>query len=113
MTRWPAPRQSKATQPWKPRPRSSLWTTQVESTARCRQGTPGALLIGKSADTANPGTTQHSPAHRPQSARNRSRTPVTSLAVTSVLVGSVRGGGVVGAWTRATSRDDGPGRGRM
>jgi hypothetical protein len=46
---------------------------QPKSVRRWRQGVPGDLLIAKSAEAENPGTTQHKPTQRAQSARNAAR----------------------------------------
>ena len=72
-TCWPAPKQSKTSQPGKPSGRSRSWISQRKSASRWGQGRPAGLSIAKSADRANAGATQHSPAHREQSARRCAR----------------------------------------
>src|SRR5659263_529433 len=72
VTRWPAPKQSNALQPGNPLSRRRVWIPQRKSSRRFGQGSPGALSIAKSADAANAVATQHSAAHREQSARSGS-----------------------------------------
>src|SRR5215475_6012504 len=73
-TCWTAPRQSYTAQPGKPCCRRSLCMPHRKSARRWGQGCPAGLSIAKSADAENAGATQHSPKHRPQSAR-RTRCP--------------------------------------
>src|SRR5215468_1284295 len=73
-TCWPAPKQSYTAQPGKPCCRRSLCMPHRKSARRWGQGCPAGLSIAKSADAENAGATQHSPKHRPQSAR-RTRCP--------------------------------------
>ncbi len=86
QTCWPAPRQSYTAQPRKPRPRRSAWMPQRKSGPRWRQGWPAGLSMAKSAEREKAGTTQHSPAHRAQSARS-SGGSVTAFGALGSLIG--------------------------